>query len=116
MTRIKFGGLAPFYVPIEFLRDDGSQVVYGWNLFPGEQSIDDAAWAALGAHPMGIELVQAQGLELVISEGSAEPVQLPSEVVPPPATPDTPPVPEAVLEPAAGPGPDAVAPAAEPVA
>lgn len=63
MTRISLAGDSPIYLPITFLGDNG--FVYGLNVFPGEQSIHDNAWAAMQTESSAIVLIQRQILTQV---------------------------------------------------
>ena len=76
MTKINFTGTSPVYFPVSFQGRSG--VVYGLNVFPGEQSIEDDAWAEMQKDSLALSHIQGGTLALALPEA----VEVPEETAP----------------------------------
>jgi hypothetical protein len=76
MTKINFTGATPVYLPVSFRGHSG--LVYGLNVFPGEQSVEDDAWAEMQKDSLAFSYIQAGSLSLALQE----PVEVPEETAP----------------------------------
>ena len=76
MTKINFTGATPVYLPVSFQGPWG--LVYGLNVFPGEQWVEDDAWAEMQKDSLTLSHIQSGSLSLVLPE----PVEVPEETAP----------------------------------
>ena len=83
MTRIRSDIGAVVYLPITYEGPQG--IVYGHNLFPGEQSIEDSAWESMQRDGASLRYVQDGLISLVPGEVGAlvRPVEELQETLPP---------------------------------
>lgn len=73
MIKVNYTGDVPAYMPVEYQRPEGG-VVYGLNLFPGEQELSHNAWDALNGHSQGRALIESGVLSLSAPALAAEAV------------------------------------------